>query len=136
MSKVCDYMGSPVITISPKSYARDAIEKMYKNQVSALLVKEDGKHVGVITKTDWVHMVLSEECDPNTVEVSTIMVSSIITVDKNEPLAKASVLFEEHNIRHLSVTENGEIIGILSVKGLERYYCQLHGREGVAQYGL
>ncbi len=136
MSKVSDYMNSPVLTISPKSYARNAIEKMYENQVSALLVEENGKYVGVITKTDWIHMVLSEECDPNTIVVSTIMASPIVTVDKNETLAQASVLMEEHNIRHLAVTDKGNIIGMLSVKDLERYYCYLHDKEGVAQYGL
>jgi len=128
MSKVCEYMSSPVITVSPKSYAINAIDEMCDNKVSSLLVKENGKYVGVFTKTDWVNTVLNKEHDPKTVEVSTIMVRSIITVDKDETLAKASALFEKHDIRHLAVTENGEIVGMLSVKDLERYYCQLHKR--------
>ena len=136
MSKISDYMKAPVLTISLKSYARNAIEAMHENQVSALLVEENGKYVGVITKTDWIHMVLSEECDPNTIEVSAIKASPIITVDKNKTMAQASVLMEEHNIRHLAVTDKGNIIGMLSVKDLERYYCYLHDKEGVAQYGL
>jgi signal-transduction protein with cAMP-binding, CBS, and nucleotidyltransferase domain len=136
MSNISDYINSPVLTISHKSYARNAIEKMYENQVSALLVEENGKYVGVITKTDWIHMVLSEECDPNTIVVSTIMASPIVTVDKNKTMAQASVLMEEHNIRHLAITDQGSIVGMLSVKDLERYYCFLHDKEGVAQYGL
>jgi CBS domain-containing protein len=136
MNKVSDYMNSPVLTIRSKSYARNAIEEMYENQVSALLVEEKGKYVGVITKTDWIHMVLSEECDPNTIVVSTIMASPIVTVDKNKTMAQASVLMEEHNIRHLAVTDKGNITGMLSVKDLERYYCFLHDKEGVAQYGI
>ena len=133
MSKVLDYMSFPVLTVSPNAYARNATEKMWENKVSALLVEEDGKYVGVITKKDWGHMVLREECDPNTIEVSTIMASPIITVDKNETLAKASALIEEHNVRHLAVTEKGDIIGMLSVKDLERYYCQMHDKPGVAR---
>ena len=135
MSKVLDYMSFPVLTVSPNAYARDAIEKMHKSKFSALFVEENGKYVGVITKIDWIHMVLWEECDPNTIEVSTIMASPIITINKNENLAKASALFEEHNIRHLAVTEKGNIIGMLSVKDLERYYCQLHDKPGIARYG-
>lgn len=60
--------------------------------------------------------MLRGECDPKVVKVSSIMSSPIITVDKNETLAKASILIEEHKIRHLAVTENGKIIGMLSVK--------------------
>ena len=108
MSKVLYYMSFPVLTVSPNAYARDAIAKMRENKVSALFVEENGKYVGVISKTDWIHMVLREECDPNTIEVSTIMASPIITVDKNETLAKASALIEEHNVRHLGVTEKGD----------------------------
>jgi len=133
MSKVLDYMSFPVLTVRPNAYARDATEKMRENKVSALLVEENEKYVGVITKTDWIHMVLSEECDPYTIEVSTIMASPIITVDKNETLAKASALIEEHNVRHLAVTEKGDIIGMLSVKDLERYYCQMHDKPGLAR---
>ena len=28
MSKICEYMSSPVITVSPRSYAKDAIDEM------------------------------------------------------------------------------------------------------------
>jgi CBS domain-containing protein len=128
MSKVCEYMSSPVITVSPKSYVKNAIDEMCDNKISSLLVKENGKYVGVITKTDWVNTILNKEYDPYTVEVSIIMSSPITTVDKNETLAKAGNLFEEHNIRHLAVTESGEIVGMLSVKDLERHYCQWHKR--------
>ena len=128
MSKVCEHMSYPVITVSPKSYAKNAIDEMCDNKVSSLLVKENEKCVGIITKTDWMNTVLNKEHDPKTVEVSTIMVSSIITVDKDETMAKAGSLFEEHNIRHLAVTENGKIVGMISAKDLERYYCQVYKR--------
>lgn len=52
--------------------------------------------------------------------------SPIITIDKNETLAKASALIEEHKICHLAVTKSDNIIGML----LERYYCHLHDNEG------
>ena len=45
---------------------------------------------------------------------------------KNETLAKASILIEENNIRHIAVTEDGKIIGMLSVNDLEKYYHHLH----------
>ena len=73
-----------------------------------------------------MHLSLRGECDPNAVKVSSIMSSPIITVDKNETLAKASILIEENNIRHIAVTEDGKIIGMLSVNDLEKYYHQLH----------
>ncbi len=36
----------------------------------------------------------------------------------------ASLLMKENKCRHIAVTDNGEIIGMLSIKDLERYYQQ------------
>ena len=126
MSKIGDYMSTPVLTTSPDTLAFDAIGKMFENKVGALLVEKNGEYIGIFSKIDWMHLSLRGECDPNAVKVSSIMSSPIITVDKNETLAKASILIEENNIRHIAVTEDGKIIGMLSVNDLEKYYHQLH----------
>jgi CBS domain-containing protein len=126
MSKIAEYMSTPVLTTSPDTLAFDVIGEMIENKVGALLVEQNAEYIGIFSKIDWVHLVLRGECDPNVVNVSSIMSSSIITIDKNETIAKASLLIEENNIRHLAVTEDGKIIGMLSVSDLEKYYHQLH----------
>jgi CBS domain-containing protein len=107
---------------------------MYKNNISALLVENDGKYVGIFTKADWIDMIRKEVCDPNTIKIMALMVNPIIKIDKDDNLAKATTLFEENHIRHLIVTDNDMIIGILSVKDLEKYFCQLHDQDGIARY--
>ena len=137
MNKIGEYMSAPILTTSPDKFACDAIDKMFENKVSALLVEKKGEYVGIFTKTDWMHLVLSEQCDPNSkVKVSAIMAAPIITVDKNETLAKASILLEECNIRHIAVTESDEVVGMLSVHDLERYYHQLHEKDYTALSGV
>ncbi len=129
MSKISEYMSTPVLTTDPDILASDAIDKMFENKVGALLVEKNGEYIGIFSRIDWMHLVLRGECDPKIVKVSSIMSSPIITVDKNETLAKASVLIEENNIRHIAVTEEGKIIGMLSVRDLEKYYHHLHEKE-------
>ncbi len=129
MSKISDYMSAPVLTTDPDILASDAIDKMFENKVGALLVEKNGEYIGIFSRIDWMHLVLKGECDPKIVKVSSIMSSPIIKVDKNETFAKASVLIEENNIRHIVVTEYGKIIGMLSVRDLEKYYHHLHEKE-------
>jgi signal-transduction protein with cAMP-binding, CBS, and nucleotidyltransferase domain len=129
MSKISDYMSAPVLTTDPDILASDSIDKMFENKVGVLLVEKNGEYVGIFSRIDWMHLVLRGECDPKVVKVSSIMSSHIITVDKNETLAKASILIEENNIRHIAVTEDGKIIGMLSVRDLEKYYHHLHEKE-------
>lgn len=129
MSKISDYMSAPVLTTDPDILACDAIDKMFENKVGALLVEKNGEYIGIFSRIDWMHLVLRGECDSKSVKVSSIMSSPIIKVDKNETFAKASVLIEENNIRHIAVTEYGKIIGMLSVRDLEKYYHDLHEKE-------
>ena len=137
MSRIGDYMSKPVFATSPDIIACDAIDKMFENRISALLVEQNGEYIGIFTKTDWMHLVLSEQCEPNSlIKVSALMAAPIVTVDKNETLAKASTLIEENNIRHIAVTEVGKIVGMLSVSDLERYFHELHEKDYTALSGV
>ena len=129
MSKISEYMSAPVLATDLDILASDAIDKMFENRVGALLVEKNGEYIGIFSRIDWMHLVLRGECDPKVVQVSGIMSPNIISIDKNETLAKASVLIEENNIRHIAVTENGKIIGMLSVRDLEKYYHYLHEKK-------
>ncbi len=128
-------MSSPILSTTPDTLACEAVNLMQKKLVSSLLVEDNNQYIGIFTKTNWVHLVLQEECDPNQIKVSSLMSSPIVTIDKNESLLQASALIEMHSIRHLAVKDKNEIVGILSVKDLERYYFRLHQKDGIAQYG-
>ncbi len=126
MSKVGNYMSTQIFSISPDKYAYEAIDEMYKNKVSGLLVKEDEKYVGIITKTDWMFLVLKGECDPKAIKISSVMTKITYTIDENQTIAEVCNIIETRKIRHVPVTRNGEIVGMFSVKDLEKYYLQLH----------
>jgi CBS domain-containing protein len=129
MNKIGAYMSSPVLTTSPDAFAYDAVREMFEHNVGALLVKENEEYVGIFAKTDWIHKVLKWEGDPVAIKVSSIMTAPIVTVERDEPLAKASLLMEKNRVRHLAVTEEEKIVGMLSVKDLERYYRKLYKME-------
>jgi signal-transduction protein with cAMP-binding, CBS, and nucleotidyltransferase domain len=126
MNKVGDYMSTQLFSTSRDKYAYEAIDEMYKNKVSALLVEDEGEYIGIITKTDWMVLVLKGECDPKTIKISSIMTKISSTVDEKESIAAASAIIDARGIRHLPVTRQNKIIGMFSVKDLEKYYLQLH----------
>ena len=126
MSEVSKYMSTQIFSISPDRFAYEAVDQMYENKVSAILVKEGEKYIGIITKTDWMFLVLKGECDPKAMKVSTVMTKISNTVDENQTISEVCNIIETKKIRHVPVTRNGEIIGMFSVKDLEKYYLQLH----------
>lgn len=126
MSKVGQHMSTTLYSISPDKYAFEAIDEMYKNKISSLLVKDGEEYIGIITKTDWMFLILKGECDPKKVKISTLMTKIENTIDENQSIATACSIIEGKRIRHIPVTRNGKIIGMLSVKDLEKYYLSLH----------
>ena len=126
MSEVSKYMSTQIFSISPDRFAYEAVDQMYENKVSAILVKEGEKYTGIITKTDWMFLVLKGECDPKAMKVSTVMTKISNTIDENQTISEVCNIIESKKIRHVPVTRNGEIIGMFSVKDLEKYYLQLH----------
>jgi len=126
MSKVGGYMSTTLYTTTPDQYAYQAVDEMYKNKVNALLVKEGGDYVGIFTKTDWMILALKGECDPKSVKVSTLMTKIKSSIDKDQTIAEASALIEQRKVRHLPVTDKGKIVGMFSVKDMEKYYLDLH----------
>ena len=126
MSEVSKYMSTQIFSISPDRFAYEAVDQMYENKVSAILVKEGEKYIGIITKTDWMFLVLKGECDPKAMKVSTVMTKVSNTIDENQTISEVCNIIETKKIRHVPVTRNGEIVGMFSVKDLEKYYLQLH----------
>ena len=126
MSKISEFMSTIIYSTSPGTYAHEAIDKMYKNKISALLVETKGEHTGMFTKTDWMTLVLKGECDPKTIKVSEIMTELKHTLDINQTISEACAMIEANRIRHIPVKENEKIVGMFSVKDLEKYYLQMH----------
>ena len=126
MSEVSKYMSTQIFSTSPNRFAYEAVDQMYENKVSAILVKEGEKYIGIITKTDWMFLVLKGECDPKAMKVSTVMTKILNTIDETQTISEVCNIIETKKIRHVPVTRNGEIVGMFSVKDLEKYYLQLH----------
>lgn len=126
MSRVGEYMSAQIFSISPDKYVYEAIDDMCENNVSALLVIEDGEYVGIITKTDWMAFFLKGECDASEVKVLSLMTKIENTIDANQSIAEAGDIVEKKRISHIPVTRGGKVVGMFSKKDLEKYYLELH----------
>ena len=73
-------------------------------------------------------LVLKGECDPKTLKVSDLMTKIVNTVDVGQTIAEACAKIQEKKVRHLPATENGRIVGMLSVKDIEKYFLSLHSK--------
>ena len=109
-------------TISPDATLADAAAMMRDTRVGAILVGEPGAYIGIVSEADLVRKAMASHVDPAQARVRSIMSSQVITIEQDRSAHDASDLMAEKGIRHLAVTEDGRIVGIVTVRDLLRYF--------------
>ena len=115
-------MSRQILTVPPTAPVVEVARMMREARIGALLVAEGSRYVGVVSETDLVRKVLAGGGDAGHIPASEVMMAPIITIEIDRSAHEASDLMAERGIRHLAVTEDGRIVGILSVRDLLRYF--------------
>ncbi|MEC4674537.1 MAG: CBS domain-containing protein [Nitrospirota bacterium] len=113
-------MHTELVTIDREESLSTVATFMTEKRIGSVLVAQHGVVVGIVTERDLVQKVVGLDKDPNQVTVGTVMSSPLIDIDVNRTVHDASDLMAEKGIRHLTVTENHAIVGILSIRDLIR----------------
>jgi signal-transduction protein with cAMP-binding, CBS, and nucleotidyltransferase domain len=124
MDEIGDYMISPILSIDLESSVQEAAQFMVAHNIGSVLVKEFEEYVGIVTETDLTRKVLGKGLNAESTPVSEIMTSPILSLDCFLPVEEANRFMHKNKIRHLAVTEEEKIVGILSVKDLVSYFSR------------
>ncbi len=121
---VADVMCRKVEFIDADANVLEAIENVVLKKIGALIVREDGKAVGVVTLRDIVLRCLAEGLDPRVVKVSEIASKPVIAVNGDTSIDEVVKLLKEHKITRVFVQENGTIVGYVSLAELLPVYLR------------
>lgn len=121
-SVVQDYMSHEVQSIHHSATIRMAGKMLQKYRVGSLIVDDGSRYIGIITDSDLSRRAVARGLDPNTATVKSCMSKPLYTIEEDEPLSEAMALMKKQGIRHLPVTADGTIIGVLSVSDLLRAF--------------
>ncbi len=121
MATVGQLMHSDLSVVTEDTTVKQAAGQMYDQRIGSLLVRKGDDFSGIITETDVVRAV-AERDDVAATSVVHVMSSPILTVEKKLSPHYARELMADKRIRHLAVTEDGKIVGILSARDLLAYF--------------
>ncbi len=122
---VGDYMSHDVRSIHKDATIKQAGQLLQKYKVGSLIVDDGSRYIGIVTDSDLTRKAVAKGLDPNTTTVATCMSRSIVTIEEDESLSEARALMKKQGIRHLPVTADATIIGVLSVSDLLRAFEEL-----------
>lgn len=109
--------GKDIITIEGESSVEDAIRSMYARKISAILVIENGRPIGIFTERDVVRCYISTGGKPfNEVLIKDAMTADLIVAEPDDELDNIMSVMVQKNIRHLPVVDKGRIVGMLSIR--------------------
>lgn len=101
---------APVVFVAgpedPVSHVRDLMQKRGIHAVPVL--DAEGRPVGIVTAGDLVERL------PDRTPVSRVMRRELHSVGREDPASVAARIMRAHGLHHLLVTEQEEILGILS----------------------
>lgn len=122
--KTGDLMTRNVFSLSAGDTVETALEAMAVRKISAVLVLDgDGRALGILTSSD-----LGRSADPQS-PLASLMTERAMTVDVDDEAAKAANLMTQGHMHHLPVTEEGQIVGMLSSFDFLKLFTE--GRFGV-----
>ncbi len=105
-------------TIEAGSSVQLAAQRMKEKKIGSLFITEDGRYSGIIAEADLVRKVVGYGLSPSKIPVGVVMNTPIVDIDISRSVQEANEVMSRKKVRHLAVTENGEIVGILSIRDL------------------
>ena len=120
--QIAEHMSSEVRSLSEDDSLRKAGQLMQQWKLGSLLVTDRQSYVGVITDSLLAREVVAKGLDPNTTVVKSCMRAPVATIEGDRPIIDAVRMMKERATRHLAVTQDGQIIGVISVSNILRYY--------------
>ena len=126
MSTLANAMTTTLQKITAHTTIIVAAQQMRDAQVGSLVVIRQGmllrdpeeEIIGLITETDIIRKAVAQQLDLTITTVDTVMTSPTVTVESSWPIEDAFDMMKDSGVRHLLVTQNQMVVGLVSLRDL------------------
>lgn len=119
---VRDYCHRNLITCSINDSVMTAAQVMRERKISSLIACDDqGQPVGIMTDRDLRNKVVADGLEPQTLQVSAIMTSPVISVKEDDTLFEVLYRMSRHRIHRIGVVdEKNALVGFINESDIIR----------------
>ena len=123
--KSCMVPIEKIVKVDRDVSVKTAAEMMRDNGIGSIFITSGEEIIGILTDTDLVRRVVAAGADPLTTTVEKIMSAPIASIEGNRTLLDANDLMAKQHIRHLGITKDGKMAGMISVRDLVVFLTNL-----------
>ena len=120
MATLGEVMSRDVITIEPFDTIGHAAEKMVAEGVSAIVVSDGGRLLGIVTERDLTRAVAGR-VHTSEARVREWMTSDPITLGPDASADEAAKIMLDNGFRHVPIVDEGRAVGIVSIRDVARW---------------
>ncbi len=106
-----------VVSVGATEPLRAAAQLMEERRIGSVAVRDGARILGLVTERDLMRTVCVLGVDPSR-PVREAMRASIPRVDASSSESETAALMRDHTTRHLLVEENGEVVGVISMRDI------------------
>jgi len=115
ISDILRVKGSEVVTIDPDRTALEATRSLVDHNIGAMVVMEEDALVGIVSERDILRLTARGPQELEGTLVADIMTRDVVFASEMDSLADAMEAMTLNRIRHLPVTREAALVGIVSI---------------------
>ena len=116
VKEILEQKGKGCYSVNSNTYVLEALKIMADKNIGILLVRnENGNPLGMFSERDFVRKIVNYKETALQRPVEDYMVKSLISINIEKSIQDAMKMMSEKHIRHLLVSENKDIAGMISI---------------------
>ncbi|PSQ57627.1 histidine kinase [Halobacteriales archaeon SW_8_68_21] len=117
---VAQLMSTDLHTVTPDTLVEDAATVLLENDISSVLVVDDGRLAGILTSTDFVDIVAKSQPKAETT-VERYMTADPVTASAQDDVSAVAATMLERGFHHVPVVDGDAPIGIITTSDFAAY---------------
>lgn len=119
VTTLLDRKARPVVSIEPGATVTQAIELLNRHRIGALVVSRDGKRIeGILSERDIMAGLGAQGAAFLERTIDDVTTNDVVTCVADDTIATAMAAMTDRRVRHLPVTQTGQLAGIISLGDL------------------
>lgn len=116
VERILKRKGRKVLTIPQATVVADAVDRMKRERVGALVVSDDGRNIqGIISERDILHALASHGAALLEMAVRDIMTTRVEACEPGDELKQIMSTMTNRRFRHMPVVDDQGLCGMVSI---------------------
>ncbi len=130
VSHILKTKGRDVVTAGANATVAEVARVLSEKRIGAVIITGTGGRIeGIVSERDVVRHVGKDGAKALDLPISAIMTKSVRTCRETDSESELMALMTEHRIRHLPVTADGKLAGMISIGDVVKFRIEAIERE-------